>query len=384
LLTKKWLAVAAAVVLAAASLGALPAAAGTAETERALMKAPATDCAVVAEFPGIKNVTTKSYIRKITLNEGLVIRQSRIEDGKIIIPPSGLYYTTRTPKSGVLQGDQVLILGKLYHFVDQATKLDVINDVWVDKGGGAPFGDGTKVLKLARLQMGANGFPAANATFKILKQSGNYYGVAFPVGTSELFTDITSGALNDGTGRKAGSYLPDQKGQDFETEFYASSVAVSGQTYLTAADVGPKGGKVVEFGTGAQRWMLLTEKDPKEALMGAGDTLAGGGFTVKVTEVGSNYAKVELTDKGSGKTWTKKLGPLTAEVLKYMPVDEEERERFVLRDAKDRAQVQMNLYKAGGPFKGGKVEIALYHDLFKLGNPTRWAADERFLFRPDT
>lgn len=384
MLSKRWLASLTAAALVAAGLAALPAAAAQKEAGRALMKAPAADCAVVADFAGIKNVTTKSFIRKITLNEGLVIRQSRIEDGKIIIPPSGLYYTTRTPKSGVLQGDQVLILGKLYHFVDQATKLDVIRDVWVDKGGAAPFGDGTKVLELSSLQMGANGFPVANATFKILKQSGNYYGVTFPVATSELFTDIASGALNKGAGRQTGSYLPEQKGQDFETEYYASSVAVSGQTYLTAAEVGPKGGKVVEFGTGALRFMLLTEKDPKQVLMGAGDTISGGGFTVKVSEVGSNYAKVELKHQESGKTWTKQLGPLTAEVMKYMPVDEEERDRFILRDDQDRAQVQMNLYKAGGPFKDGKVEIALYYDLMKLGNPSRWAADDRFIYRPDT
>ncbi|MCB2192677.1 MAG: hypothetical protein KQI62_13990, partial [Deltaproteobacteria bacterium] len=169
--------------IAVGGLGVQAAGAAAAQPERALMAPPAKNCAVVAEFPGIKNVTTQSYIRKITLNEGLVIRNSRIENGKIIIPPSGLYYTTRTPKSGVLQGDKVLILGKLYEFVDQATKLDVITNVWVDKKKGVPFGDGTKRLRLSKLQMGANGFPVPNATFQILKQSGNYYGVAFPVAT---------------------------------------------------------------------------------------------------------------------------------------------------------------------------------------------------------
>lgn len=371
-------------VMAAGGLGVQAAGAAAPEQGRVLMSSPAKNCAVVAEFPGIKNVTTQSYIRKITLNEGLVIRQSRIENGKIIIPPSGLYYTTRTPKSGVLQGDKVLILGKLYEFVDQATKLDVITNVWVDKKKGVPFGDGTKHLELSILAMGANGFPVPNATFKILKQSGNYYGVAFPVATSNLFTDITSGKLNNGSGRKAGVYLPTDKGQDFETEYYASSVAVSGQTYLVADKVTPKGAQVKEFATGALRYMLLSPEAPVEALMGIGDKITGGGFTLEVTEVGANSAQVKLTCQKSGQSWSKRLGPLTADVLKYMPVDEEKRAAFILRDPADRAQVQLNIYKAGGAFQNGKVQIALYKDLIKLGNPSPWAMDTRFIYRPDT
>lgn len=370
--------------MAAGGLGVQAAGAAAPEQGRVLMSAPAKNCAVVAEFPGIKNVTTQSYIRKITLNEGLVIRQSRIENGKIIIPPSGLYYTTRTPKSGVLQGDKVLILGKLYEFVDQTTKLDVITNVWVDKKKGVPFGDGTKILELSTLAMGANGFPVPNATFKILKQSGNYYGVAFPVATSNLFTDITSGKLNNGSGRKAGVYLPTDKGQDFETEYYASSVAVSGQTYLVADKVTPKGAQVKEFATGALRYMLLSPEAPVEALMGPGDKITGGGFTLEVTEVGANSAQVKLTCNKSGQSWSKRLGPLTADVLKYMPVDEEKRAGFILRDPSDRTQVQLNIYKAGGAFQNGKVQIALYKNLIKLGNPSPWAMDTRFIYRPDT
>lgn len=374
----------AAALMLTAGLAVQPVRAADSGAQRALMGSPAKNCAVVAEFPGFQDVTTTSYIRKITLNEGLVIRGSRIENGKIIIPPSGLYYSTRTPKSGVLQGDKVVILGKLYHFVDQTTKLDVIKDVWIDKNSGASFGDGTKKLMLTKLQMGANGFPVPNATFEILKQSGNYYGVAFPVATSGLFTDITSGKLNKGTGRKTGTYLPLSEGQDFETEYYASSVAVSGQTYLVADEITPKGGRIKEFGTGALINLYLTEKDPQEALMAAGDKISAGGFTVEVTKLGSNFAEVKLTCQKSGKSWTKKMGPLTAEVVKYLPVDEEERANFVLRDSQDRAQVQLNLYKAGGPFKDGKVQIALYYDLIKLANPDIWAPDKRFLFRPDT
>jgi hypothetical protein len=69
---------------------------------------------------------TNSFLRHLYLSEGLVIRQSHIQDGKIIIPPSGLYYTTRTPLSRAIQGDRILILGELYYFVDFSTRLDVV------------------------------------------------------------------------------------------------------------------------------------------------------------------------------------------------------------------------------------------------------------------
>jgi hypothetical protein len=354
------------------------------DKDRVLMESPAKDAAVVLKFEGIKDVKTDSYIRKINLNEGLVIRKSRIENGKIIIPPSGLYYTTRTPKSGVLQGDKVLLLGKLYHFVDQGTRLDVIADVEVEKGGSVPFGDGTKVLELSKLAMGANGFVVPNATFKILKQSGNYYGVAFPCETSKKFIDITKGSLANGTGRKTGSYMPGKDGQNFQVEYYGTPVAKSGQTYLVVDEVSAKGAKIKEFGTGALDWLLLTEKDPVEALLGPGEKITVGDYTLEILAVTGNSAKVKLTNTKTNAEMTRELGPVTQELLTYMPVDEVGRQKLLFRPDANDIQVQLNIYKEGGPFEDGKARLAVYYDLMKLENPMKWAGDERFIFRPDT
>ncbi len=355
-----------------------------ADSERALMKAPAKNAAVVLDFVGIKNVTTDSYIRKIKLNEGLVIRQSRIENGKIIIPPSGLYYTTRTPKSGVLQGDKILLLGKLYYFVDQGTQLDVIAGAEIKKGEAVPYGDGSKALELSELEMGANGFVAPNATFKILKQSGNYYGTTFPCETNSAFIDITKEARVEGAGRKTGTYLPGHDGQNFQVEYYGSPVAKSGQTYLVVDEVSATGAKVKEFGTGAVKWLLITETDPVEPLLGAGESVNAGDYTVKVLDVTANSAKVNLKNNKTGKEMTRELGPLTQELLTYMPVDEVNRGKLLFRPETDDIQVQLNIYQEGGAFRDGKVKLAVYSGLRKLGNPSVWPGDERFIFRPDT
>lgn len=355
-----------------------------ADAPRALMVPPAKDCAVVADFPGFKDVETTSYLRKITLNEGLVIRGSKVANGKVIIPPSGLYYTTRTPKTGVMQGDKILLLGKLFHYVDNGVRLDVIRDVTIAKDGSAPIGDGTKVLALTKVEMGANGFPAANSTFKILKPSGNYYGIAFPVETDPKFRRITNGVLNQGTGRSTGSYLPGVNQQNFQVEYYGTQVAISGQSYLIAEEVGPKATKVKEFGTGAANWIALTEKDPAQGMLAAGQSLKGGDYEVKVLEVLPNGAKISLTNRKTGQAVSKTLGPLTQESLAYLPVDEVTRNQLVLRSADGRAEVQLNIYKEGAVFADNKVRLDLYYDVFRLDNPDQWPFDQRFIFRPDT
>ncbi|MFH1058060.1 MAG: hypothetical protein V1797_05170 [Pseudomonadota bacterium] len=356
-----------------------------ADAPRALMVPPAKDCAVVADFSGFKNVKTDSYLRKTELNEGLVIRGSKVENGKVIIPASGLYYTTRTPKSGVMQGDKVLLLGRLFHYVDNGVRLDVISNVTVPKGGSAPIGsDGSKVLALTKVEMGANGFPAANATFQILKPSGNYYGVAFPVESDAKFRLVNQGVLNKGTGRATGSYLPGVDGQNFQVEYYGEPIAISGQSYLVAEEAGPKATKIKEFGTGAANWIALTDKDPAKGMLAAGQSLKGGDYEVKVLEVNANAARISLINTKTGQSVGKTLGPLTTEMLGYLPVDEVNREKLVLRAADGRAEVQLNIYQEGQAFAGNKVRLDLFYDVFRLDNPDAWHYDQRFVFRPDT
>ena len=61
-------------------------------SERVTMQSPAKDAAYVSLLPGmVNNHKLKSYLGTAhTANDGIVIRQSYIKDGKIIIPPGGL------------------------------------------------------------------------------------------------------------------------------------------------------------------------------------------------------------------------------------------------------------------------------------------------------
>ncbi len=349
---------------------------------RVLMKAPHSDAAFVAEFEGLKNVSTESFLRKYSLQEGLVIRQSRIEDGKIIIPPSGLYYTSRAPLAKVLQGDKVIILGKVYTLVDNGTRIDVVKDVEVKKGGSVPLGDGTKHLELSSISLDGNGFIAPKGTFQILKPSGNYYGTSFPVATDPKLKNITSGVLNNGTDKAAGSYLPGEDGHNWHVEYYDSNVATSGQSYLVVDEVTADGAKVKEFATGAINWMLLSDKDPKEVLLGVGERVHVKDWVVKVENITSNTATVKLWNAVTKEEVIKELGPLTVETTQYQPADEVNRNKFVVRTPSEDIQVQLDIFR--GAFRDGKVALVIYYDLFKITNPGLWPSDQRFIARPDT
>ena len=66
--------------------------------DRVVMQSPAKDAAVLAKMQGLVNnrkAKTLSGLSR-TINDGVVIRKSTIKDGKIIIPPSGLYITVRS------------------------------------------------------------------------------------------------------------------------------------------------------------------------------------------------------------------------------------------------------------------------------------------------
>lgn len=355
-----------------------------AASDKVLMQKPAEDAAFVMSMEGFQNPTLENLIgKKYTTPEGLVIRQSRIENGKIIIPPAGLYYDVRISSSNahVLKGNQIMILGKTYYIVDTGVRLDVIKDVEVKKGESVPLGDGSKVLELSSLGTESNGFTAPKATFQILKPSGNYYGAEFNVATNKTLIDIAKGSVNSGTTKEAGSYLPGQNNQNWQREFYDSHIATSGQSYLVVDEVTAQGAKVKEFATGAMNWVLVTEKKPVEMKLAKGEQAQLGEYVVKVNEVTNKSATVELVAK-DGTTTQKTLGPVTDELLTYLPTEEISRNKLAVKSAKEDVEVLLDLYRE--PFKEGKVSLVGYTDLIKLTNPGKWPSDDKFLFRPDT
>lgn len=346
----------------------------------AMMKPPASNAAVVATMPGFQDVRYKTFFRDRVVNEGMVIRQTRVEDGKIIIPKYGMYYTTRTEPVELLKGEKTMILGKMYTITDTDTRFDVLSNVFAKKKQPILFGDGSKGLELTDLGLEDNGYEGVKATFKILKPSGNYYGTDFPVSADPKMGDITKGVLKNGTGKVTGSYLPGQ-GSSWTKEFWDRSANTSGQSYIVVESTTAEGVKVKEFGTPAVYAIYVTEKDPVSLVLAPGETGKVGEYIVKVLSVSKETATVELTSP-VGVVTQKVLGPYNHETEKYLPTDFVARSKMLVRPAANDVQVSLDIFRK--PFREGKVALLGYYDVIRVANEEKWASDPRFSVRPDT
>lgn len=104
--------------------------------DRVVMQSPAKDAAVLAKMQGLVNnrkAKTLSGLSR-TINDGVVIRKSTIKDGKIIIPPSGLYITVRSTNWHPFDNEPLTLAGKTYHAITDRYVRDVIRNVTMKKG----------------------------------------------------------------------------------------------------------------------------------------------------------------------------------------------------------------------------------------------------------
>ena len=345
----------------------------------AMLKPPATNSAVVATMPGFQDYRYKTFFRDRVVNEGLVIRQSKVENGKIIIPKYGMYYTTRTDPAHMFMGEKTMLLGKMYTVVDTDVRFDVLSDVFFKAKQAIPFGDGSKQLELSTLGNNDNGYEGVKASFRILKASGNYYGTDFPVSADPKMGDITKGVLKNGTGKKTGSYAVGEA--NWTKEFWDRSANTSGQTYLVVDSTTAEGVKVKEFGTAAVSALYVSDKDPVTLVLAPGETGKVGEYTVKVGSVNKDSAAVELISP-AGVVTKKVLGPYNSETGKYLPTDHVARAKMLVRSAASDVQVSLDLFRT--PFRDGKVALLGYYDVVRMASGDTWSSDPRFSVRPDT
>lgn len=347
------------------------------------MQSPAKDAAVVDGLAGFKTNPHRGKLGTNTSTEGLVIRESYIEDGKIYIPPSGLYYTARfgNYQTNPLADNAISLLGKKYNWVDYRYVQDILTDARFEKvGDKVAFGDGTKAIELTGLSPTTPGFVAPTATFSILKPSGNYYGSTFSVNTS--LREV--GELIGGTGKTTGTYgLVDGEDSWIQDGYFYSSVASVGASYLVADKVTTNEVVVKEFGTGTVDYYMLTEAEPKKLVLAANERVELNDWHMRVLDVTSNSATVRLWNSITNETLVKELGPLTAESISRMPADQTQRRQFVIRPDSNDIQVQLDVYN--NPFgEANKVALTVFEDIIKINNPDTWPTDDRFIFRPDT
>ena len=339
--------------------------------------APDPDCAFVPKMKGLtrKFVQTRKGER-LTSSDAIVIRGSFVDyrKGKIIIPPAGLYYTTRLGRNvRPLAGEAIYILGKKAYLLSTESylvvKKNMAMDFWklLPMGDGnplfwqdIPLGDGSKTVRFlgSRLLWGR---PVAQA--RIIKYSGNAFGADMLLGP---------GLLN---------YEPVFGGKSFLNQTYSlPDIYAEGATYAIPRWVSPDVVEIAEMGSPGMDSFTISYEEPKKLVLKAGEEAAVGNYKLKVASVdqGQKTVKLVLLD-GKGKVAAeKKLGPVDQKVYDLLPQYSPAQQK-VMMQYKD-VHVELDLPV---DFKEGKVTLYATTGAHKLERDKPWASDPRYMMRPD-
>ena len=374
-------------LLLAASLNGV-ALAGVAPVEgSAAMKSPAGNAAVVAKLIGLVNNRHEKTLTGLerTINDGIVIRQSYIKDGKIIIPAEGLYTTARSSNWYPFDNEPITMAGKTYRVIVDRYVRDVVRDVVMKKGDIITSNeDKSRGWELTSVgDWTAFGLSdGRTAEFKIVKTTGNYYGTAFPVrvGTS-LSNAAADGTLVKGSTHPEGTTVPDEK-NNLSRFVYGNNVATTGRSIAIVDKIDENGNVYVrELSTDSCTDLYMSATKPVVGSYGNNDTFKIGDASVAVKNIGKDSVEVSITDK-SGAITTKKLY-IDSDNAHWLMLSMVERDKCYVVSKDGKTLVHLNI-RPGNPFKVGKVELVAYTDVIDVQNGTDWVSDPRFLARPET
>lgn len=374
-------------LLLAASLNGV-ALAGVAPVEgSAAMKSPAKNAAVVAKLIGLVNNRVEKTLLGTarTINDGVVIRQSYIKDGKIIIPSEGLYTTSRSGNWYPFDNEPITLAGKTYRVIVDRYTRDVIRDVVMKKGDIITSNaDKSRGWELTGIEgWSTYGLEdGKSATFKVVKTTGNYYGSSFSVHVGKSITnDASDGSMVNGTKQPVGHTVPDEN-NNLSRFDYGNNVSSVGRTYVVVDKIDENNNvHVRELGTDSCTDIYMSTAEPVLGTYAGGATFKVGDATVAVKNIGKDSVEVSITEK-SGAVTTKKLY-IDSKNAKWLMQSMVERDKCYVVSKDGKTLVHLNI-RPGNPFKEGKVDLVAYTDVVLVQNGSDWFTDTRFLARPET
>ncbi len=371
----------------AAVLAALLVPAGSmAASESALMKQPARNAAIIAKVPGFKAADIDLYLGQRRISEGVVIRKSFIRDGKIVIPPAGLYYSSRIASIGTMTNIEVMLLGRRYSQVDEAAEYLVLRDRVMKRGDSVPLlPDGSRALQFVSGSTHPYGNRAGYSSMRIMKASGNFYGTNFQVAVDPTLIDVNSGKFR-GLGLPEGRHpVTAATGEPLQHQsYFGASVYPSGKSYLIVGKTSADEVQVKEFATPSITEIWLTSEPRVSGAYAAGDTVDIGTARVKILAVDKDSVRLSLTEK-DGEIEREFKGLKDSHALDYLPSSPAERARYQMASVDGKVRVQVAMLHPEGALTGdGRVRLDMFSGVFSLKNPQDWPGDPRFTVRPDT
>ncbi len=340
--------------------------------------APDPTCAFVPKLKGLtrKFVPSRSG-DKLTCSDAIVIRGSYVDyrKEKIVIPPAGLYYSTRLGRNvRPLAGEAIYILGKKAYLLSTHSYIVVKKNATIDywkllpMGEGnplfwqdVPLGDGSKTIRFltSRLLWGR---PVAQA--RIIKYSGNAFGADMLLGPGLKNYEPIYG---------------DNK--SFANQTYSlPDTYAEGGTYVIPRWVSPDVVEIEEMGSPGMDYFMVSYEEPQKLILKAGGEAKVGDYKLRVASVdqGRKMVKLVLLDATGKVALEKMLGPVDQSVYDTLPQYSPSQQK-VMMEYKD-IHVELEL---PADFKEGKATLYAWAGAQKLDRDKPWAKDPRYYMRPD-
>ncbi len=345
--------------------------------------APDPGCAFVPKMKGLvrKRIENRAGERMVS-SEAIVIRASYVDYRKkqIIIPPGGLYYTSRNGRNiRPLSGEAFYILGKKAYLLSTQSYLVVRKnfriDLWKEQPMGdgnllfwqdVPLGDGSKALRYVDSFI-LWGRPVG--ILRVVKYSGNPWGANIIVAPG--FNGYSSG-VNQFDPALASSSMVDK--------YHLPEVFAEGATFLVPRWVSPDYIEVAEMGTPGMDSFTVSYQEPQKLEMKAGQETNLGQYRLRVDSVDSaaKTAKLALMDAKGKVLAEKTLGPLTQELLDTLPQYNQSQQKVMLQYGD--VHIELDLAAA---FSGGTVSLYAASGVSKIERDKPWSGDPRFVVRPE-
>src|SRR5512136_3131087 len=343
--------------------------------------APDPNSAFVPKMKGLvrKRIENRAGERQVS-SEASVIRASYVDYRKrqIIIPPGGLYYTSRNGRNiRPLAGEAFYLLGKKAYLMSTESYLVVKKnfriDLWKEMPMGdgnllfwqdMPLGDGSKALRYVESSI-LWGRPVS--VLRVVKYSGN------PWGANIIVAPGFQG-YSDSFAPSAPSF------SSLEKKYFLPEVFAEGATYLRPQWVSPDYVEVAEMGTPGMDSFTISYEEPQRLVMKAGEEINVGKYRLRVETVDSvaRVSKLVLFDPKGKVVVEKNLGPLTKDLLETLPQHSESQQKVMLQH--DDVHVELDL---SSDFSGGKVVLYAVSGIKKLQRDKPWTDDPRFVVRPE-
>jgi len=328
-----------------------------------------------------KYVENRAGERQVS-SEAIVIRASYVDYRKkqIIIPPGGLYYTSRNGRNiRPLAGEAFFVLGKKAYLLSTQSYLVVKKnfriDLWKEQPmqdgnllfwQDVPLGDGSKALRYISSFI-LFGRPVG--VLRVVKYSGNPWG-------SNL---IVAPGFN-GYSRGLKQSVPESDPPSMVDKYFLPELFAEGATFLTARWVSPDYIEVAEMGTPGMDSFTISYEEPQQLTLKTGEEASLGSYRLRAerVEATARTATIALLDSGGKILVRKTLGPLNDELLKTLPQYSPSQQKVMLQHEDVHIELALS-----SNFAGGTVSLYAAAGIIKIERDKPWKDDPRFIVRPE-